>query len=189
VSEPADAPDDVALISAVVRREQGALGEVYRRYGGAVWALSRRVCRDPGLAEEVAQTVFTDLWTRPDRYDPARGRLRSWLLTQAHSRSVDAVRAEESRRRRQERDARLSPPAEAELESTVYEAALADHVRRAVEQLHPDERDAIQLAYFGGHTYRRTAALLGAPEGTVKSRIRAGLEHLRRALGSEGVAS
>lgn len=187
MSEPADAYDDVALVSAVIRREHGALGEIYRRHGGAVWSLSTRVCRDPGLAEEVAQTVFTDLWTRPDRFDPDRGRLRSWLLTQAHARSVDAVRSEEARRRRQERDARLSRPAAVEFESTVSQAALADDVRRAVEQLHPDERDAIQLAYFGGHSYRQTAALLGAPEGTVKSRIRAGLEHLRRALGSEGV--
>jgi RNA polymerase sigma-70 factor (ECF subfamily) len=186
VSDRTEAPDDVALVSAVARGEQGALGDIYRLYGGAVWSLARRVCRDPDLAEEVSQTVFADLWTRPDRFDPARGRLRAWLLTQAHARSVDAVRSEQARRRRHEREARLTPPATTEFETTVHAAALAGDVRRAVEQLHPDEREAITLAYFGGHSYRQTAELLGAPEGTVKSRIRAGLEHLRRALGNEG---
>ena len=187
VSDLSDGSDDHALVSAVLRRDQGALGEIYRRYGGAVWSLSRRVCRDAGLAEEVCQTVFAELWSRPDRFDPSRGRLRPWLLTQAHARAVDAVRSEEARRRRHEREAQLSPPAAVEFESSVQASAIADDVRRAVDQLHPDERDVIQLAYFGGHSYRQTAALLGAPEGTVKSRIRAGLEHLRRALGNEEV--
>ena len=187
VSDLSDGSDDHALVSAVLRRDQGALGEIYRRYGGAVWSLSRRVCRDAGLAEEVCQTVFAELWSRPDRFDPSRGRLRPWLLTLAHARAVDAVRSEEARRRRHEREAQLSPPAAVEFESSVQASAIADDVRRAVDQLHPDEREVIQLAYFGGHSYRQTAALLGAPEGTVKSRIRAGLEHLRRALGNEEV--
>lgn len=189
VSDVPDGFDDDALVSAVLRRDQGALGEIYRRYGGAVWSLARRVCRDADLAEEVCQTVFADLWSRPDRFDSSRGRLRPWLLTQAHARAVDAVRSEEARRRRHEREAQLSPPAAVEFESSVQASAVADDVRRAVDQLHPDERDAIQLAYFGGHSYRQTAVLLGAPEGTVKSRIRAGLEHLRRALGNEEVTS
>jgi len=188
VAQRIDAHDDVVLISAVAHGNQGALGEIYRLYGGAVWSLARRVCRDPDLAEEVSQTVFADLWTQPDRFDPQRGRLRSWLLTLAHARAVDAVRSEEARRQRHEREALLAPPPEIEFETTLHAEAVAGDVRRAVEQLHPDERDAIVLAYFGGHSYRQTAELLGAPEGTVKSRIRAGLEHLRRALGNEGVA-
>lgn len=184
---PPDDHDDSALASAVTRRDQGALGEIYRRHGGAVWSLARRVCRDSDLAEEVTQTVFADLWSRPQRFDPERGRMRPWLLTQAHARAVDTVRSEEARRRRREREAQLTPTVEPGFETAVATAGLAEHVRRAVEQLHPDERDAIQLAYFDGHSYRQAAALLGAPEGTVKSRIRAGLEHLRRALGSEEV--
>lgn len=184
-----DAPnDDASLVAAVVDRSQDALGEIYRRYGGAVWSVARRVCRNADLADEVAQTVFTELWSRPERYDPARGSLRPWLLAQAHSRAVDVVRSEEARRRRQERDAQLDPsPQSAEVELEVHAAALAADVRRAVEQLPPDERDAILLAYFGGHTYTQTAALLGAPEGTIKSRIRRGLMSLRRALEDEGV--
>lgn len=185
--EPPDASDDTALARAIVERDQGALGEAYRRHAGAVWSLDRRVCRDPELAEEVTRLVFAELWSRPERFDPARGRLRTWLLTQAHARSVDAVRSEEARRR-QEREAHLTPTIEHGFESAVAAASLSAQVRRAVDQLHPDERAAIQLAYFGGHSYRQAAALLGAPDGTVKSRIRAGLDHLRRALDSEEMA-
>ena len=122
-----DAASDDALVAAIGEQSQEALGEVYRRYGGAVWAVARRVCRNAELAEEVAQTVFTELWSRPGRFDPARGSLRPWLAAQAHSRAVDVVRSEEARRRRQERDAQLAPPpqsAEVEVEHGV-EAALA----------------------------------------------------------------
>lgn len=187
MSEVADAHDDAVLVAAVAGRDQEALRELYRRYGGAVCALAQRVCRDRELAEEVCQTVFTELWSRPERFDSGRGKLRTWLLTQAHSRAVDAVRSEAARRRRQEREGQMAPTAPAEVESRVHEAALADHVRQAVARLPDDERQAILLAYFGGHSYRETAALLGAPEGTVKSRIRSGLAHLRRILGTEGV--
>jgi RNA polymerase sigma-70 factor (ECF subfamily) len=184
-----DGTTDVELAAALARHDADALAEIYRRHGGAVWALSRRVLRDPQRAEEVAQTVFTDLWAAPGRYDPARGSLRSWLLTRAHGRSVDVVRSEQARRRRDEQAGRrdATPAPEADVEATVAELDLAAHVRRALDTLPPEERDPIVLAWFGGHTYRDAAALLGQPEGTVKSRIRAGLGRLRRALEAEGV--
>jgi RNA polymerase sigma-70 factor (ECF subfamily) len=102
---------------------------------------------------------------------------------------VDTVRSEEARRRRDERDGRYAatPGLESDVESTIQELDLADHVRRALEGLVPDERNPIVLAYFGGRSYRDTAAALGQPEGTVKSRIRSGLGKLRRALEAEGV--
>ncbi len=178
---------DADLVAAVVRRDEQALAEIYRRYGGAVWAMAQRVCRDRALAEDVSQTVFVDLWSRPQRFDPARGRLRPWLVAQAHARAVDLVRAEMARRRRHEREASLAPPPSAEVEAGVHLAALGDDVRRAVDELASEEREAIVLAYFGGHSYRETATLLGAPEGTVKSRIRRGLESLRRSLEAQGV--
>ncbi len=178
---------DADLVAAVVQRDERALAEIYRRYGGAVWAMAKRVCCDRALAEDVAQTVFVDLWSRPQRFDPARGRLRPWLVAQAHARAVDLVRAEMARRRRHEREASLAPPQAAEVEAEVHLAALGDDVRRAVDELASEEREAIVLAYFGGHSYRETATLLGAPEGTVKSRIRRGLELLRRSLEAEGV--
>jgi RNA polymerase sigma-70 factor, ECF subfamily len=184
-----DGNTDAALGAGVVRRDPDALAEAYRRHGGTVWALARRVVRDRQLAEEVVQTVFTDLWAAPERFDPARGSLRSWLLTQAHGRSVDIVRSEEARRRRDERDGHraAAPAPESDVEATVAELDLAGHVRRALDALPPGERDPIVLAWFGGRTYREAAERLGVPEGTVKSRIRSGLGRLRRALEAEGV--
>ncbi|HEV7761150.1 MAG TPA: sigma-70 family RNA polymerase sigma factor [Acidimicrobiales bacterium] len=187
MTDDVGALSDPALVAAVVRREEPALAEVYRRYGSAVWALARRVTNDAQAAEEVSQTVFLNLWTTPERFDPQRGSLRSWLLAQAHGRAVDLVRSEAARRRRQTREAELAVPASAEVETAVHAAALAEDVRRAVEGLPAGEREAILLAYFGGHTYRETAQLLGQPEGTVKSRIRSGLQNLRRTLDAEGV--
>ena len=184
---PADL-DDAALVAAVVARQRDALAEAYRRHGGAVWALARRVCRDTHLAEDVCQTVFVDLWSRPERYAAGRGSLRAWLLTQAHGRAVDLVRAEAARRRRQEREAAEAPPA-VELDTGIYVRELAAGVRRAVDELPKAERDPILLAYFGGHTYREAAAMLGQPEGTVKSRIRAGLGRLRQSLEAQGVTA
>lgn len=182
-SEEADAD----LVAAAAGGEQAALGEIYRRYAGAVWAVARRVCNDRAMAEDVSQTVFVDLWQRPGRYDPERGRLRPWLVAQAHARAVDAVRSETARARRQEREGHLAPTTAPDVEAAVHAAALSDEVRRAVDSLDRDERAAIMLSYFGGRTYRETAELLGAPEGTVKTRIRRGLMGLRRTLEAQGV--
>ena len=172
---------DPDLVAAVAHGDEQAVAEVYRRYSGAVWAVAQRVCGDRASAEDVCQTVFVDLWRRPERFDPQRGKLRSWLVAQAHARAVDVVRSETARQRRQERAARLAPtpPPSGDVEAASLLASLADHVRRALDRLAADDRDAI--------SYRETAALLGAPEGTVKSRIRRGLEGLRRTLEAEGV--
>lgn len=179
---------DAALVVEVAERSETALAALYQRYGAVVWGLARRVTNDPQAAEEVTQTVFLGLWSRPERFDAARGSLRAWLLAQTHGRAVDHVRSEAARRRRQERDAQLNAvPPSAEVEVAVHAAALADHVRRAVDALPPGEREAILLAYFGGHSYRETAVLLDQPEGTVKSRIRSALQNLRRTLAAEGV--
>lgn len=184
--EPGERADD-ELVGAVAAGDQSALGEIYRRYAGAVWAVARRVCNDATMAEDVSQTVFVELWRRPGRFDPDRGRLRPWLVAQAHARAVDAVRSETARTRRQERDGRLAAPTVPDVDEAVQAAALSDDVRRAVDQLAEDERAAIVLSYFGGHSYRETAELLGAPEGTVKTRIRRGLMGLRRVLEAQGV--
>jgi RNA polymerase sigma-70 factor (ECF subfamily) len=184
-----DDRSDAAVVADLAAGDDDALAEVYRRYGGAVWAVARRVCGDRTLAEDVTQNVFVDLWRRPNRFDPARGALRPWLMAQAHARAVDVVRSEAARQRRQERDAQLAPSAGPDVEAEVHLADLSEGVRKAVNALPSEERDAILLAYFGGHSYRETAALLGAPEGTVKSRIRRGLSGLRRTLEAEGITT
>lgn len=180
-------PMDEELVAALVAGDHDALAEIYRRYGGAVWGVARRVCNDRTLAEDVTQTVFVDLWRRPERFDPSRGALRPWLVAQAHARAVDAVRSESARQRRHEREGQYAPPPSPDVEAAAHLASLSEDVRRAVDELPSDERDAIVLAYFGGHSYRETAALLGAPEGTIKSRIRRGLSVLRRALEAQGM--
>ena len=178
---------DAALVMAVSRYNQDALAEAYRRHAGAVFGLSRRLLNDATLAEEIVQEVFVRLWNDPDKFDPARGSLRSYLLAQCHGRSVDLLRSESSRRRREEKDLRRSAEAGYDLEREVWDLALADHVRDALETLPEVEREAIRLAYLGGHTYREVAVMLNEPEGTVKSRIRSGLKRLRAEFVSTGV--
>jgi RNA polymerase sigma-70 factor (ECF subfamily) len=179
---------DSALVIAIGRWKEEALAEAFRRHAGAVFALARRVLADPNGAEEVVQEVFLRLWNNPDRYDPARGSLRSYLLAQAHGRSVDQLRSDSSRRRREERDALRSAEAGYDIEREVWDLTVSSHLQAVVNELPVDERRAIELAYFGGHTYREVAVLLAQPEGTVKSRIRSGLKRMRSRLIEVGLA-
>lgn len=181
------AASDAALVVSIGRYHEEALAEIYRRHAGAVFALSRRLLADRTLAEEVVQEVFLRLWNDPDRFDPDRGSLRSYLLAQCHGRSVDLIRSESSRRRREERELTLAAEAGYDLEHEVWDMAVADRVKGALQELPESEREPILLAYFGGHTYREVADLLGAPEGTVKSRIRSGLRRMRGELSGVGI--
>lgn len=179
---------DPALVVAIGRWREDALAEAFRRHAGAVLALARRVLGDAALGEEVVQEVFLKLWSAPERFDPARGSLRSFLLAQAHGRAVDMLRSNSSRRRREERDASLSAESGYDIEREVWDLAVAEHLQDVVKTLPADERKAIELAYFGGHTYREVATMLGQPEGTVKSRIRSGLKRMRGLLADAGLS-
>lgn len=178
---------DAVLVVAISRYNQEALAEAYRRHAGAVFALSRRLLVDGTLAEEVVQEVFLRIWNQPEKFDPERGTLRSYLLAQCHGRSVDLLRSETSRRAREERDARRTAEKGYDLEHEVVDLAVAERVKEALDTLPDIEREAIALAYFGGHTYREVADILDQPEGTVKSRIRAGLKRLRTELVGAGI--
>ena len=182
-----DEASDAALVVAVGRYHRDALAELYRRHAGPVFGLARRVLADANLAEEVVQDVFLTLWREPERFDPDRGSLRSFLLARAHGRSVDVVRSETSRRRREEREARLHAESGYDLEREVWDMAMAERIRGALGGLRPEERRPIELAYFGGHTYREVARILGEPEGTVKTRIRTGLRNVREVLVEAGI--
>ena len=180
---------DAQLVVAIGRFHQAALGEVYRRHAGAAFGLALRILRTRPLAEDVVQEVFVRLWNDPEKFDPARGSLRAYLLAQTHGRSVDLVRSESARRAREQREARRQPEVSYDLEREIEELSVAEHVRAALADLAKPERDAIELAYFGGHSYREVAVLLGEPEGTVKSRIRAGLARLRDSLVASGATA
>ena len=178
---------DAALAMAMARYQQDALAEVYRRHAGAVYGLAKRLLGNQAQAEEVVQEIFLRIWNQPERFDPERGSLRSFLLTQTHGRAVDLLRSESARRRREERDATEPRPPIADLDRELWNLALTEHVRQALGALHDGERQAIELAYFGGHTYREVAVMLGEAEGTIKSRIRMGLKRLRAELVAAGV--
>jgi RNA polymerase sigma-70 factor (ECF subfamily) len=187
VSEDLTQCSDAVLVVAISRYRQEALAEAYRRHAGAVFALARRLLSDATLAEEIVQEVFLRIWNQPEKFDPERGTLRSYLLAQCHGRSVDLLRSESSRRLREERDARRTAEKGYDLEHEVVDLTVAERIKEAMRELPDVEREAIALAYFGGHTYREVADLLDQPEGTVKSRIRAGLKRLRTDLVGAGI--
>ena len=189
MSEDLRAASDAALVVAIARYRDDALAEAYRRHAGAVFALSRRLVVEKSVAEEIVQEVFLRLWNTPDRYEPNRGTLRSLLLSWTHGLSVDALRSNSARRRREEREARRTATRPPEVEDEVVDLTTAERVRRALGALRPEERDAIELAYFGGLTYREVAVELEEAEGTIKSRIRSGLKSMRRALAAAGTGS
>jgi RNA polymerase sigma-70 factor (ECF subfamily) len=179
---------DSNLVIAVGRWHQPALAEIYRRHGGAVHALSRRIIRSDQAAEEITQEVFLDLWNHPEKFDAQRGTLRSFLLARTHGKSVDFVRSEMARRAREEKTSRETAAAGYDIDREVWDMAVAEQVKEALDALPQDLRRPIELAYFGGHTYREVAEMLDEPEGTVKSRIRSGLGRLRVNLAERGVA-
>jgi RNA polymerase sigma-70 factor (ECF subfamily) len=178
---------DALLVVAIARWNEAALAEAYRRHGRTVQALARRVLGPDGGADDITQDVFIELWHRPERFDPGRGSLRTFLVTIAHSRAVDLLRSDRARSGREQRTAGERTVASHDVEDQIWDLVLTDRVKEAVGSLPDMERRVIELAYFGGHTYRQVAALLGEPEGTVKSRIRTGLRRLRAALIHEGV--
>jgi RNA polymerase sigma-70 factor (ECF subfamily) len=184
---PASELSDAGLVVAISRYHQEALAEAYRRHAGAVFGLARRLLSDVSLAEEVVQEVFLRLWNTPEKFDPGRGSLRSYLLAQCHGRSVDLIRAESSRRKREDRDVRQTAESGYDVAHEVWDMAVADQVRAALVQLPDRERRPIELAYLGGCTYREVAVMLDEPEGTVKSRIRSGLKRLRVDLADSGI--
>lgn len=181
---------DAALAVLVAQRRQEALEEVYRRHAGAILSLALRVVRDRSMAEEIVQEVIVRLWRAPERFDASRGSLRSFLLADAHGRSVDVVRSESARKRREEAEA-LATVEEApdDVHGDVVLGMLAEDVRRALSTLPREQREAIELAYLHGHTYREVAAMLDEPEGTIKSRIRIGLTRLQGVLAETGATA
>lgn len=179
--------DDPALAQGVCDGNHDAFAEIFERYSGRALALARNLMGDAARAEEVVQEVFVRLWSQPERYDPHRGNMRNFLMSDVHGRAIDALRTDGRRVDRERRDHLRSGSPGRAADATALERVSADHIHSAMGNLITEERQAIALAFFGGHSYREVALLLGKPEGTIKSRIRSGLARLRIDL--EGVVT
>ncbi|MDX1690987.1 MAG: sigma-70 family RNA polymerase sigma factor [Acidimicrobiia bacterium] len=181
-------PEDGALVDRIEAGDHGALAEAYEQHASALVGLATGLTRNRTLADDVVQEVFTRLWRRPGRYDADRGSLRTFLLRDTHGRAIDLIRSESARKSREDREAILSSGAGDGPESEVWDAVRSERVRAALENIPEREREAIQLAYYGGLSYREVARQLAEAEGTVKSRIRTGLQRLRGPLMQEGLS-
>jgi RNA polymerase sigma-70 factor, ECF subfamily len=177
-----------ACLVAVGDGDAAAFARLYECVAPRVYGSTLRVVVDPHQAEEVTQEVFLEVWRSAGRFDPDRGSALSWLMTLAHHKAVDRVRRSEAWRRRDLADAEaalLSRPAAFDQTAATAHARLdAQAVRDALAGLTPYQRQALELAYFGGHTYSEVSRLLQIPQGTAKSRIRDGLLRLRDLLSS-----
>jgi RNA polymerase sigma-70 factor (ECF subfamily) len=177
--------EDAALLARVGEGDEAAIEALYQRYGGACFALARRILDDAHLAEDVVQQVFLAMW-QGTGYDPRRGAVSTWLLSVTHHKAVDAVRKESNRRKRLAGEQALFEvaaagpgPAEA-----AWAQLRAERTRAALRLLPAEQREVVLLAYYGGYTQREIADLTGLPLGTVKSRTLTALRRLREHLGT-----
>ena len=172
---------DARLVDDVARCSHTALAEIYDRHGDEMLKVAQRL-RGPASADDVVQDVFLRLWDRPELYDPTRGSLRSFLLMQTRARAIDLLRRDNARRAREN----VGISDHGAVSTAVDDGALArlagEHAWLLLSRLSDGERSAIILAYFGDHTYREVALLLGQPVGTIKTRIRSGLGRLRHQM-------
>ena len=180
-AERADADLDT-LLTHVAKGDQAAFEALYDQLAASVYGLIRKVLRNPSQAEEVAQEVLLEVWRTASRFDPARGSAATWMLTIAHRRAIDRVRAEEAAAAREQRTAQ-APTAVDEVAETVEASMDAERLRRCLAGLTELQRESITLAYYGGYSYAQVAALLDTALGTIKTRIRDGLTRLRACLG------
>lgn len=176
--------DPQVLLLRVARGDQEAFELLFRHVAGAVLGVARRVLRDPEQAQEVAQEVMVEVWRTAPRFDPDRGSVMTWVLTMAHRRAVDRVRSAQASTDREHRVARQEHITPFDEVAEAVEARFErQQVRTALGSLTEVQREAVELAYYGGLTQREVATLLGLPLGTVKTRMRDGLIRLRDELG------
>ena len=176
---------DEELAALVDAKDPGAFEVFFDRHGRAAYSLAHRIVGDRQLAEDVTQEAFLSIWRSSARYDPARGSVRSWTLGIVRNRAIDALRRASAPAPKLDFDDAALLEAQAAPERTDSEAIRRDaaqRVRGAVGELPPEQSQVITLAYFGGFSHSEIASMLGAPLGTVKGRMRLGLEKLRQSL-------
>ena len=177
------APELDLLLGKVARGDETAFEQLYDRVAGAVYGLVRRIVRDPAQSQEVVQEVLVEAWRSASRYRPDQGSALAWIMTLAHRRAVDRVRAEQAASDRQAKLARSDRQiAYDEVAEDVEERLDRERVRRCLGTLTDLQRESVALAFYQGYTYREVAELLTVPLGTVKIRMRDGLIRLRDCL-------
>jgi RNA polymerase sigma-70 factor (ECF subfamily) len=175
---------DEALVALAARAEQSALAELYDRYGRTAYGLALRVLRDQALAEDAVQEAFLTVWRTASRFMPERGKASTWILTLVHRRAVDAVRREQ--RRRADSLELAAEPAVEGAEEDAFLRLQRERVQSVLRQLPDAQREALELAYYGGFSQSELAERLGQPLGTIKSRMFGGLSRMRELLGEPG---
>lgn len=172
------------LLRLCARGDEAAFAQLYDATSARVYGLVLRVVRDPAQAEEVTQEAYLEIWRTATRFDPKRGSALSWLMTIGHRKAVDRVRSAEASSRRDTTYHREDRPVERDVTAEAATASLeATRVRQALQELTAVQREALELAYFGGYTHTEVATMLDLPVGTAKTRIRDGLIRLRDAMG------
>ena len=176
---------DEALLALAAREDEQALAELYDRYGRTAYGLALRVLRDPVLAEDAVQEAFLTIWRTASRFMPEKGRASTWILTLVHRRAVDAVRHEQ-RRRTDSLELAAEPSVEGGVEEDAWLRLQRERVQAALRHLPDAQREALELAYYGGFSQSELAERLGQPLGTIKSRMFGGLSRMRELLGEPG---
>lgn len=187
--EPDDRAVEIALLERITRRERAAFEELYARYVNILYATALKFVREESDAQDVVQDVFIQVWDKAKMYDPSKGKPLTWVLTLVRNRSIDRIRAIQRRARlRDEFEAETVTDESAwarESLSRVEAGEQGRTLRAAVNQLSPQQRKVIELAYFGGLTQIEIAEKLGEPLGTVKARARRGLLKLKELIGPQ----
>lgn len=179
IPDPSAAGDELdKLVVMVARGERGAFDALFRQLSGRVYRAALAVTRDRAQAEEVTQDVLLEIWRTAGRFDPGKGSAAAWALTIARRRAIDRVRSSTADAHR-ERRSTTGPVPWDQVSETVEEILDRERLTSSLDRLSGPQRQAIMLAFYGGHTHTEVAAILGVAVGTVKSRIRAGLDRLR----------
>ena len=180
---------DEDLMTLVDRKDPDAFEVFYDRHGGAAYSLAHRIVGDRGLAEDVTQEAFLSIWRSRARFDPARGSVRSWALGIIRNRAIDALRRSARPVPKLDFDDEVAletEPADERTETEAIRRETAGRLRQALGLLPREQSQVIELAYFGGFSHSEIADMVGAPLGTIKGRMRLGLEKIRAAL-AEGI--
>lgn len=187
------AQDDIALVARLASGDEAPIGVLYDRYGGVIYSLALRIVRDGPTAEDVTQEVFVRVWRAAGSFDPAKGKVSTWLLRIAHNLALNEIRRRKSRPMSAAVDVEAGVGQVADEDPSIDPATAvwvrerSRLVRAALTRLPVEQRQAIEMAYFGGRSQSEVAAALGEPVGTVKSRIRTGMQRLAELLRAQDV--